>query len=287
MNLRCGGYCRGSGWGPLGSCFPLLTPGIVSSDFESAHTGSGETHSLRLRGRLCSGESFVPHHYKFCWKKLFPPFLNHRRWYQGRVPSLPDDWGDSIKHGKKNKVWDLIQIKYNRAVCPALFLCAAITCVCDYTGDRRCIGPWLLNWCNAWVCNKTLNLWHQSRMKPLIVSGVILPAVSKFLCSTPAILQCLLLQMGLNQRNLRWNHGLLIQLWGSIWLFLVGLTGDDFLVPASLFQHGTKLNCTSYQNSCWRWLTDSRWWWEERRGLFCLGKVKGYPGPAAKLWYLQ
>lgn len=44
-----------------------------------------------------------------------------------------------------------------------------INCLCDSTGDRRCIGLRSLRWFNAWICNNIvcLNLWHRSGMKPL------------------------------------------------------------------------------------------------------------------------
>lgn len=104
--------------------FRFLYPFTHSKDcqlrFWHQHT-LGQVRHTEVKGKAVCWEKFSASSLQILLEEIVPPFLNHRKWYKGRVASLPDDWGDTIKYGKKNKVWDLIGIKYDEAVSPALF----------------------------------------------------------------------------------------------------------------------------------------------------------------------
>lgn len=51
-------------------------------------------------------------------EQSMPTLPNHGEWHKNIVVSLRDEWGDNIKHDKKNKknnVWALVGMKYNKA----------------------------------------------------------------------------------------------------------------------------------------------------------------------------
>lgn len=96
--LRCDGYCRVSGWGPLGACFSLLTLRMSCSDFDIGICWVRWNMLLSGQQAGCAlGKVFCLISPNFAEESM-SPFPNHRKWYEDIVASLHGDWGD-------NKIW--------------------------------------------------------------------------------------------------------------------------------------------------------------------------------------